>query len=170
MLTRLYFVLPNVETAQQVERELLLARIEDRRIHFLAKRGTDLGDLPEAAVTQRTDFVHGVWIGLIAGGITGAIVGGIAFSFPEIESTLGLGSILIFGLLGASFGVWVSSMIGASIPNSQLKDYQKTIEAGSVLLMVDIPKDRVEEISALIRKEHPEVAVARSGPLLPALP
>ncbi|MGH8514647.1 MAG: DUF1269 domain-containing protein [Gammaproteobacteria bacterium] len=170
MLTRLYFVLPSVETARQVERELLLARIEDRRIHFLARRGTDLGDLPEAAVTQRTDFVHALWIGLVAGGITGAIVGGIAFSFPEVESKLGLGWILIFGSSGASFGVWVSGMIGASVPNSQLKDYQKSIEAGSVLLMVDVPKDQAEKITSLILKEHPEVSGARSGPLLPALP
>ena len=35
--------------------ELLLARIEAGHMHFLAKRGTPLGDLPEASVLQKTD-------------------------------------------------------------------------------------------------------------------
>lgn len=45
MNRRLYFVLPDVEIAQAVEKDMLLARIEDGRMHFLGKRGTDLKDL-----------------------------------------------------------------------------------------------------------------------------
>jgi hypothetical protein len=40
---RLYFMLPDVASATATCNELLLARIEDRRMHFLAKRGTNLG-------------------------------------------------------------------------------------------------------------------------------
>ena len=75
MNRRLYFVLPDVDTAQQVERDLLLARIEDRRMHFLGKRGTDLKDLPEASFGQKTDLFHGMRVGLVAGGATGTCVG-----------------------------------------------------------------------------------------------
>src|SRR6476469_5636464 len=56
---RLYYLLPDVASAQEMMNELLLARIEARHMHFLAKRGTPLGDLPEASVLQKTDIVPG---------------------------------------------------------------------------------------------------------------
>ena len=34
MRRRLYFILPDLETAQKVEQELLLAHIDDHHIHF----------------------------------------------------------------------------------------------------------------------------------------
>ena len=55
MTHRLYFVLPDVASARQLADDLLLARVEDRRMHFLAKRGTELGALHEASHFQKTD-------------------------------------------------------------------------------------------------------------------
>jgi hypothetical protein len=139
-------------------------------MHFLAKRDTDLGELPVASVAEKTDIVHGMWNGLVAGGATGAALGSIALFFPVIESTLGVGSILIFALLGASFGVWVSAMIGASVPNSHLKEFDQIIESGNILLMADVPKERVEEISALVRARYPNVRSGQLEPTIPAFP
>ena len=59
MRRRLYFLLPNIARARQVVDELLLARIDDHHIHVIAKEGTPLGDLPQASMLQRSDFVHG---------------------------------------------------------------------------------------------------------------
>ena len=56
MNRRLYFVLPDVATSEKVERELLLARIEEDRMHFLSRRGLDLHKLPEADTSQKTDL------------------------------------------------------------------------------------------------------------------
>jgi hypothetical protein len=164
-LRRLYFVLPDVETAHQVESELLLARIEDRHMHFLAKRGVDLGDLPEATVAQKTDLVHGMEVGLVAGGGTGVIVG-LLDCLVGIGTDLGVGSIFLFGMLGAGFGLWASSMIAASVPNCRLKSFEKAIEEGHILLMVDVPKRRIKEISAIIRKHHPDAEAHGIEPTL----
>jgi hypothetical protein len=49
------------------EDDLLLARIEERPIHFLAKRGTSMDGLHEANVLQKTDLVHGAQLGLVPG-------------------------------------------------------------------------------------------------------
>ncbi|MCH8977176.1 MAG: hypothetical protein IH909_06080, partial [Proteobacteria bacterium] len=46
MNRRLYFVLPDVDTSLLVERDLLLAKVNDSLMHFMGKRGTDLKDLP----------------------------------------------------------------------------------------------------------------------------
>ena len=48
MRRRLYFVHPNIEVARNVFNTLLLARIEERHMRFLARDNSELGDLPEA--------------------------------------------------------------------------------------------------------------------------
>ena len=68
MKKRLYFMLPDFQSARSMLDEMLLARVEERHIHFLAKRGTLPDDLPEASVLQKTDIVHGAEMGLVIGG------------------------------------------------------------------------------------------------------
>ena len=70
---RLYFILPDVNSAQTIEKELLLSKIDDSHIHYLAKDGVNLGRLHVANLLQRSDVLHGIGIGMIAGGITGAL-------------------------------------------------------------------------------------------------
>jgi hypothetical protein len=41
----MYVTLPDVASARALANDLLLARVEDRHMHFLARRGTDLGEL-----------------------------------------------------------------------------------------------------------------------------
>jgi hypothetical protein len=170
MNKRLYFVLPDVDTALAVERELLLAKIEDRRMHFMAKPGTELHDLPRATFFQSSDIVHGLWLGLFTGGLTGVGVGLLVRMVPEFSDFLGLGSLLIFAVLGAGFGIWTSGMIAAGMPNTQLKEFEQTIEEGHVLMLVDIPTDRVEEINQLLKAHWPDLDMHIHGPAIPAFP
>jgi hypothetical protein len=168
---RLYFVLPDVDTAQQVERDLLLAKIEDRHMHFLGKRGTDLKDLPEASLGQKTDLFHGMRVGLVAGGATGTCVGFILYQFPSlIGVSLDVGIVAILALVGAIFGAWVSSMIGSSTPNVRLREYEKTMEEGHILLMLDVPKERIDEVQGIMRSHHPEVEDHGIDPDIPRFP
>ncbi|MDH3638432.1 MAG: DUF1269 domain-containing protein [Gammaproteobacteria bacterium] len=170
MLRRLYFLLPDVKTAHQVEQELLLARIDDRRMHFMAKDGVNLGDLPEASIAQKSDYVHGMGVGLIAGACTGALVGLISAWLYWGNTPTG---VVVTGLLvitGASFGVWVSGMIGASVPNTQLKVFTEDLERGLVLLMVDLPLHRIDDVKALIKRHHPNAEDHGLEPNVPAFP
>ncbi|MGD2118800.1 MAG: DUF1269 domain-containing protein [Chromatiales bacterium] len=169
MSLRLYFLLPDVPTAQQVEKELLLARIESRRMHFMARDGVDLGDLPEADFTQKSDFIHAMGTGLVAGGSAGAIVGLVAMMYLGFNAAnsaiLGLA-----GMFGSVFGAWVSGLIGISIPNSRLKMFEHNIEHGQVLLMLDVPRERKAEITGMVRKHHPESDFKGAEPSFPAFP
>jgi len=74
MRRRLYFLLPDVESAKRTANDLLLARIEDRHMRFLAKRGTNLGELHEASFLFKTDLVHGAGIGLMLGALGGLVL------------------------------------------------------------------------------------------------
>jgi hypothetical protein len=80
-------MLPHVHSAKQVVDDLLLARIEARHIHVLAPRDAQVGDLPEATVFQKTDVVHGAQVGVLIGGLLGAIAGALLVTFPPGRCT-----------------------------------------------------------------------------------
>jgi hypothetical protein len=170
MRRRLYFLLPDVKTTKQVFRELLLARIEERHVHVLARDGTLLGDLPEATLLQKSDAIHGIELGLIIGGATGMVAGTLAVLFPPSGLIMGLGVILATGILGAIMGVWVSGMIAVDVPNTKLRAFMGAVEKGKVLMIVDIPKDQVAEVSRWVKQHHPEADMRGLEPTIPAFP
>ncbi len=170
MKKRLYFMLPNVQSAREVLDELLLARIEERHIHFLARRDTLPPDLPEASYLQKSDLVHGAEVGLVVGGSIGTAAGIIAVLMPPAGIPLQLVTVLICAMLGAVFGVWVSGMIGSQIPNSRLKAFQADIARGNVLMMVDVPFTRVAAVRDRVMQKHPEAVSGGIEPTIPAFP
>ena len=171
-MRRLYFLVPTIDSATQIVDELLLARIEERHIHIAAKdhHALEEKNLPEANLLQESDFVPALERGLAVGGATGLFAGIVAVSFPPAGLILGGGAILALSLAGAGVGAWISSMIGSDVPNSQLKEFQASIDAGQLLFMIDVPKVRVDEISELVKKHHPEAEIEGTEPTVPAFP
>jgi hypothetical protein len=170
MRRRLYFMVPGVANARQIRDELLLARIEDAHIHVMAKDNVPLTGLHEASILQKTDFVHGAETGLAVGGGIGIIAGLVAVFFPPAGVDLQLVTILLTALIGAAFGAWVASMVASAIPNSRLKAFESAIAAGLILMMVDVPSGRVDEIKKLVASHHPEAMNSGIEPTIPAFP
>ena len=156
MRRRLYFLLPDVESAKRTADDLLLARVDDRHMRFLSRRGTELHPLHEAGYLDKTDMVHGAIVGLALGGIIGALVGALVVAYPPEGMHPELVAVLIGMLAGAPLGAWMASMVGAAVPNSRLQQFHADLEAGRVLMMVDVPFRRVAEISELVTSRHPE--------------
>ena len=166
MRLRMYVTLPDVDSARKLANDLLLARIEDRHMHFLARRGTDLGELHQATYLQKTDTVNAAFKGALIGGVMGVIIGVVIVYTMRVE----LVAVLIGALVGAFLGAWVSSMVGLQVGNSSLKDFEKDVADGKVLLMLDVPSGRYEEIRAIIARTHPEAADRGNEPTVPAFP
>ncbi len=172
MKRRLYFLLPNADIAEKVEDELLLARIAEAQIHFLAKDEGKLisKKLHIASILQKSDLIHGWQVGLISGGITGAVLGTILYSIPEFGNFFGQALITGCALLGAFLGTWFSGLVAISAPNTQLKRFEPALERGEVLLMVDVARDKVEEITQLITTHHSEAVTKGVDAKIPAFP
>ncbi|TCP10678.1 dihydroorotase [Crenobacter luteus] len=171
MRKRIYYLIPDLDSAKRVMNDLLLARIEEKHIHFLAREGSDLSTLHRANLLQESDIVHGAEMGLAVGGMTGLFTGFAAAFFILSDSGLPWGGIvLVTCLFGALFGAWAASMIGSSVPNSRLKPFRPAIDAGKILLMVDVPHDQVEAIEQLLKKIHPEAHLEGTEPTIPAFP
>ena len=170
MRRRLYYVMPDLPSARRMMDDLLLARIEERHIHFLGKRGTSMDGLHEANVLQKSDIVHGAQLGTTMGAVIGCIAGALLIWFPPTEGIPQVLAVLVATVAGAAFGAWASSMAAASIPNSRLKALCPAIDQGKILLMVDVPEHRVEEIHTLLNRVHPEAADEGVEPNIPAFP
>lgn len=169
-MRRIYFLVPDINITRRVVNDLLLARIEEKHIHVLAKRGTPLEELPEASLLQKSDFVPAVQQGLAVGGSTGLLAGLIAIALPFASPVIAGGILLGTTLASAGIGAWISGMIGVSTANRRIKEFEDAIEAGHFLVFADVPADRLNEIEERIKKHIGEVEVETTEPKIPAFP
>ncbi len=169
-MRRIYFLVPDIATTKKIVDELLQARIEERHIHVIAKRGTPLEDLPEANLLQKSDFVPAVEQGLMLGGSTGMLAGLVAIVLPPASTVIAGGILLATTLAGAGVGAWLSGMVGMSVGNRRTKEFEEAIEAGHLLLLADVPTDRVDEIEKRVKQHLPTVEIEGTEPHIPAFP
>jgi len=170
MKRRLYFLLPDVECATRTADDLLLARVDDRHMHCLAKRGTDLGELHEASYLIKTDLMRGAGIGLFFGALAGVILGYLIVNHPPEGTHPGIAAAVLAALVGALLGLWMGSMAATAAPNSRLKQYDPEIDRGKVLLIVDVPYEKVDRIRDIVASRHPECVAMAQETRYPAFP
>lgn len=170
MKRRLYFLLPNIRSAQIIHTELLLAKVEERHMHVLARSDLDLRDLPEAGLMQKTDVMRGLQLGVVFGALTGIILSYIAIQLRLIVPGLEVWSVASLTLSGAFVGGFASTMVALNVDNRRLAHFQPELEKGRILFMVDIPFQRLEEISALVSGHHPEADMRGIDPRIPVFP
>ncbi|MDT8387551.1 MAG: DUF1269 domain-containing protein [Thiogranum sp.] len=171
-MKRLYFLIPDVDIAKRVVDELLLARIPERHIHVVAKDHHMLREhhIPEAGLLQESDVVPAIEKGMAAGGVTGLVAGVVAVTFPPAGLVLGGGAILATTIAGAAFGSVVAPMIGISAPNQRLEQFEEAVEAGELLMILDVPKSDVDKVNELVRTHHPDVDIEGMEPTVPPFP
>jgi hypothetical protein len=170
MRRRLYFIMPDLASARAEGRPSSFARIEERHIHFLAKRGTPMEGLNEANHLQKSDLVHGAQVGLALGALLGFVLGGVLVMSLVTDDRWQIVTVLGSGLIGALFGAWVASMVGVAVPNSRLRQFAQAIDQGRILLMADVPEHRLDEVRALLNAQHPEAEDRGIDPHIPAFP
>lgn len=87
-MMRIYFLIPDVQSAREIIDELLLKRIEWRHVHVLARAGVPLEDLPEATLAQRSDLIPALARGGAASAVTGVLAGLVAMAFANWPNDL----------------------------------------------------------------------------------
>ncbi|MFZ1910386.1 MAG: DUF1269 domain-containing protein [Burkholderiales bacterium] len=169
-MRRLYFLVPDTVVGKKVVDELLLSHVDWKHIHVLAKRGTPLQDLPEASVWQKSDIIPAMLRAVPIGGGTGVLCGLVALVL-EPHLVLAGGAVLLgSALAGAGVGVYLGGMVGLNVGNTRLKAFTQAIERGELLLITDVPRDRVEEITERIKRAHPGAEPQGTEPRVPAFP
>jgi uncharacterized membrane protein YeaQ/YmgE (transglycosylase-associated protein family) len=171
MRHRIYWLLPNTTSARRTMDDLLLARIDEGHIRCVARDDTDMTGLHPANVLQTSDVVRAAQIGLVVGAASGALIGVLAeLFFPMFGDKPQWAVAAVLAVIGAPLGAWMASMIGVSVPSHRLRRFQSAIDAGQLLLIVDIPRSRVAEIEARLEAGHPEGHFEGEEPNIPAFP
>ena len=169
-MRREYFLVPDIDTARKIVHELLLNHVEERYIHLIAKDDIPIEDLPEATLMQKSDFVPALEKGLVGGAYTGLAAGLITMTFPPLGLVIGGGAILAMIAAGATVGGMVSALVGVGLPNSRLDKFENAINEGEILILVDIKRERIDEIQELVKGHHPEVEFEGVEPMNPPFP
>jgi hypothetical protein len=159
MLRRLFFLFPDEKHAQSAVHQLVNNNIPKRRIHAIA-HGVKLYTLPMATERQKKDTAFRVefilWhLNLIVFAI--AFIGMIAalIAASVTWSVVALIVMLATFIAGEQFVV--------KVPNVHLSEFDDALSHGEILLMVDVPKNRVSEIEDFVHHRHNEACVGGVG-------
>ena len=61
-------------------------------------------------------------------------------------------------------------LIGVDVTNTQIKQFEENLKKGEILFLVDVPKDRVDQIEAMVKRHHPDADIEGTEPHIPAFP
>ena len=155
MLRRLFFLFPDEAHAQRVVEELINNDIPEHRIHAIA-RGIELNTLPEATERQKRDTAF-----RLEKILWNANLSIFALSFVMLFATLIAGEFL---WAVAAVAVMLASFIAGEwfvvyLPDVHLSEFTDALSHGEILLMIDVPKKRVDEIERFVHHHHLEAFV-----------
>ena len=169
-MRREYFLVPDIELAREIVHELLLSHVEERYIHLIARDDIPMEDLPEATLMQKSDFIPALEKGVLGGAYTGLAAGLVVMAFPPAGMVIGGGAILAMMAAGVAVGGMMSTLVGVGLPSGRLEKFEEAIKAGNILILVDIPRQRLDEIQEIVTKHHPEAEFEGIEPMQPPFP
>ncbi|PPC85852.1 MAG: hypothetical protein CTY37_07300 [Methylotenera sp.] len=162
MNLKLNFLLPDMKVANQASQAMLLARVEDKNVCFLARPGTNLGLLQPATALEATNTFNEGLKGILMGAGLGLLGGLYVLYFPAwfTDSPLWFTNASDFAILtvttfiGAVAAAIGAALLGVNILNTDLTKYGTRINDGAVLMIVSVPYRRANEIRKIVSKLH----------------
>jgi hypothetical protein len=166
MVRRLYLTFPTHSQAARAVADLQGAGVRPEHIHAVAKPGTDLSGLPRATEGQQHDHAWRLerlfWyanLGVFALAALGLATALFAWSTAGMVASVAV--MLVTFIAGERFAV--------KLPHAHLADLRVPLEHGEVVLLVDVPFQRLREIEHLVAERHPETGVGGVGWTIEAL-
>ena len=146
MTQRLAILSDDIDDASSVVETLRQSGYADEDIYVITNDDITLEDLPEADPRQYSDLLPALKRGAGMGGALGLLGGVLMATVPPAGLALSGAAITAMTAGGAAFGAWTSSLIGISVPNSRLEEFQKAIKAGKTLVLVDVEDDEAKAL------------------------
>lgn len=166
MWRRLYLTFPDRDHAISAAQELQRGGIDRSQMHAIDRSGMPIHGLPAANDGQFADRVWTweqlYWNGNLAlFGI--ALLGLVAALF---NASYGW-AIFCVAVMAVTF--FSGKYFAENIPHSHLANLKETMEHGEVVLMIDVPQDRVNVIDREMSRHHPETGGHLVGWSMPQL-
>lgn len=160
MFRRLNFLLPNAKLAQKVVNELLSMGVSSNNIHTYAEHKFPIGSLRPATVNQKQDKAQHMENILWSGNLI------LFFTFLAI-AIIGLFTqqyllaVFSVGIMVISFSI--GYFFTAHIPHTHLGMFKDALSHNELLMMVDVPDEKVGAVEDKIHRHHPAAFEAGSS-------
>lgn len=146
MTQRIAFLCHDTSAAKEVVGRLQGQNFHEDDIFVVTQADIVLDDLPEADPRQSSNLLPALKRGAGVGGGMGLFAGVLMATAPLAGVALSAGAVAAMTAGGAAFGAWTSSLIGVSVPNTKLEEFQKAIDAGRALVLVDAKDEEAEQL------------------------
>ena len=166
MTRRMFFLLPDVKHAMLVVDDLIINGVNYRNIHSVARHDVDISKLPPSSKLQKKNYTYLIEHFLWAGNLLLFFISFVLVIYLLTWSTPVVALIpLAIMLICYNSGKYYAT----KIPHTHLSEFSSALEHREILLMVDVPKDRVRDIARAVHRQHPEVVVGGVGWAVEAL-
>jgi Zn-dependent protease with chaperone function len=159
MLRRLFFLFPDEAHAQRVVNQLVFLNISERNIHAIS-RGVALKTLPEATERQKNDTAFRVESLLWNANLLLFVIA-LAMFVVSLVMIWFYWSLVSLFVMAATF--FAGEHFVVKVPDVHLTEFTDALSHGEILLMVDVPAERVAEIENAVHHRHPEAVVGGVG-------
>jgi hypothetical protein len=111
--------------------------IAGQHVSLVARSDINKNELPDSLINVSMDFTPSIKRGAVFGAATGLLIAVIVPMIPALGLSVGVFELAAFMIGGALLGVWMSSMVGASVPNNLQRRFRNEIQAGHTLVVID---------------------------------
>jgi hypothetical protein len=156
---RLYYIADDLATTQALSEALHEEGVSDWNFHVVAKdeRGLYQHRIHSATPIQRRDVIHTGERWGLAGLPFGLLAGAADFSAGFSGWTVQGWMVLLWGCTAALAGCWLGGIVGLARENYRLAPYREEIEAGRLLIMVDVKKGSRHRVRQIMNMGFPRV-------------
>ncbi|WP_296061704.1 hypothetical protein [uncultured Amphritea sp.] len=163
-MRRLTFLMPDLAHAERVVEELRQLGIDDSVMHLIAEDHAMLqkAHLHEATEMETSEVENDFNWGIVAGGVLGLVAGIVAYGSKISSFEFGAMSLLVITIICAFWGGVIGKAIGESTPNSHIEKYRHAIEAGQILMIVDVAVGLLPEVHKRVRTHCPKALIESS--------
>ena len=160
MKRRLYYLFPDTDHGQELQRELSSLPISDLSVHAVVhypKEWQGGGDVHSLNEPDRDFFLEWfLWrVNLVIFFLALLVLVAMLVSLPSWYLLVPIGVMMLSFAIGLVFSL--------KIPNVHQGEFRGAVSHGEVLMMVDVPSGAVSKVDHHIHRLHPEAVTGGVG-------
>ncbi len=149
MKHRRVFSTENIVQAQQSVAVARAAGALDEDVSLVARADIEMQLVPDKRHDVSMDFAPAAVRGAVGGGSMGLLAGLAAMVIPPLGITVA--GAALFTITGALVGSWSGALVGSAIPSEVRRKFEDEIEAGKVLVVIDVEEANIATIESAVQ-------------------
>jgi hypothetical protein len=150
-MKRYFYVSDSLNDIEKVERALEQAGVSRGQIHVLSndEAGVQDRDLNQVYSWFKTDVLSTTYKGVLIG-LGLAVIVLISAQASGVTATLGWAPFIMLAIVCFGFCTWEAGLIGSHLPSTRFKRFQKMLEQGQHVIMVDAEPSDMETLDRVV--------------------